>query len=137
MPFVPKEDLPQGEVCPPDDAQKIQGLFVRLIDAEQITDGCFLSWNARGRDNKKKVPPCLWAACSLVVWDQEWVDGPVARVKDFAVAARIPQKYGAVIAIGPDDGLAHRGSEESPHISFWMSKDFDPAAALVQIVSLA
>jgi hypothetical protein len=136
LPFVPKEQLPTDETCPPDEAQQVEGLYVRLIDADEISDQCFLSWNARGRENKKKVPSCIWAACSLIEWDEDWVDGPLARVKDFALAARIPQKYGAVISIGPDDGLAYRGSEESPHISFWMAHDFDPAAALVQIVSL-
>lgn len=143
MPFVPKEklpdNLPNGETCPPQGAEQISGLYVRLVDGPTASNDCFSSFNAQGKENKRKVSPCTWAACSLVVWDEEWVDGPEARVRDFAIAAGVfkYKKYGAIISVNPHDGVGYRGSEESPHVSFWMSEDFDPEQSLVKIVSLA
>lgn len=137
MPFSPKEKLP-AEKCPPDDAIELSGLYVRLIEGPAIEPECCLSFNALGKENKKKVDPCIWAACSLVKWDVEWVDGPEARVRDFAIAAGVfkYKKYGALIKLSPADGLAHSGSEDSPHVSFWMAKDFDLQKAVVKVVSL-
>lgn len=134
--FRPKEPLPLQ--CPPEGARPLSGLFVRLVAGPTIDASFCDSFNAMGRPLKKKMDPCVWAACSLVVYDEEWVDGPIARVVDFAKDAKLltHKPFGAIMRLTPECGLGYRGWEESPHFSFWMASNFDPSSAVKKVVSL-
>lgn len=134
--FAPKEALPTE--CPPDKAAPLSGLFVRLVEGP-IVDATFCdSFSAMGKVAKANVDPCVWAACSLIVYDEEWPGGPIARVVDFAKQRRLIQykKFGAIIRLSPEAGVGIRSTEDSPHYSFWMAYGFQPATAVQDIVSL-
>jgi hypothetical protein len=137
VPFMPKEVLP-GEHCPPENAIAMNGRFVRLVEEKNIKDTFCHSNNALGIQLRKNADPCIWAACSLIIYDESWVDGPLARVRDFAdrVGLLRHKKYGAILEIKRESGLGHRGTEDSPHVSFWMAANFNPQKALIDVVSL-
>lgn len=114
------------------------GRFVRLVTGPEL-DGMFChSHNALGLPPRKNTDPCIWAACSLIIYDENWVDGPIARVRDFAQSVGLlkHKTFGAILDITPASGLGHRGTEESPHVSFWIDANFEPADAVVDVVSL-
>jgi hypothetical protein len=133
---VAKEELP--ERCPPAEAVGISGVFVRLVAGQEIAPDFCASGRALGTD-RKKVDPCIWSACSLVLYDESWRGGPIARVRDFAQAVRLlrHKPYGAILELTPEDGVAVRTSADSPHWSFWMAHHFDPMKAVKEIVRIA
>ena len=135
--FVPKENLPSVS-CPPPEAKPISGVYARLIDAEKYKDNFCASFNALGRVMRKNADPCLWAACSLLEYDEAWPEGPVARLIDFARSANLLQykSHAAILKISTADGVAKKGYDASVHVSFWMDKSFDPKAAVMKVVPL-
>lgn len=140
MPFVPKEQLPEvpdGQ-CPPIDAVGMNGRFIRLVAGPEIDEVFCHSHNALGLPPRKNTDPCVWAACSLIIYDENWADGAIARVRDFAQSVGLlkHKTFGAILDITPNSGVGYRGTEESPHVSFWMAADFDPAGSVVDVVSL-
>lgn len=138
MPFIPKEQLPDDGTCPPPAAVEMTGRFIRLVTGPEIDEMFCHSHNALGLPLRKKADPCIWAACSLIIYDENWGDGPLARVRDFAQSVGLlrHKTFGAIIDITPESGVGHRGTEESPHVSFWMAAGFDPVGAIVEVVSL-
>jgi len=96
------------------------------------------SFNALGKTPKKKVDPCIWAACSLIEYDETWGSGAIARVRDFAEPLGLlrHKPYGAIMTINPAAGVGFKGRPDSPHISFWMAAGFDPGMAVTDVVSI-
>lgn len=134
--FEPKEQLPATS-CPPDDAIQLNGLYARLVNGDKLAADFCASFHAQGKTTRTHVDPCVWAACSLLKYDQNWTGGPIARILDFAKAAKLlPHKtHVAIMKIDADSGLA-KVSEGSIHVSFWMDKNFDPVSAVTDILVL-
>lgn len=125
-----KEALPES--CPPHSAVSITGKFVRFVESDILTENCFKSFAAQGKTSKSHIDPCIWAACSLVIYD-DGAEDPLRIARDFAKLKGISKhrKYAAVITLSPTDGVAHSSGEESPHYSFWMYSSFDSSQAKV------
>ncbi|MGY4318981.1 hypothetical protein [Bradyrhizobium sp. JR3.5] len=120
------EDLPPQ--CPPAKAKgmDIEGAY-RVVSCDKPTIKDFWSQAALGVPLRPTADACKWRSCSLFLKRDQAVDIagklPKSRIKD---------PHLALLVIEPNDGKALT-SKKSSHVDLWISKSFDPTAAIVKV----
>lgn len=117
------EPLPSS--CPTPTAVDVQLVDVwRFLRGTVVANDSFCSHAALGHDNRRGVPECIWASCSLFVGDAKTKSMlKLPKFKNFQARAelRIPVGSGKSLRTGD-------------HVDFWAYDTFSFAKAIVRVV---
>lgn len=118
-----KENLP--EECPLVDAADVALTDVwRFVKTDQITEECFASHDAIGKQRPDAVDACLWASCSLF----EGAEYTAARLK-----TQFGKRFIGRVKLEIPAGSGRSLADGVKHIHFWAYEQFEFVAHVVAV----
>ena len=126
-----RENLP-GD-CPPSDACPTRDMTVlRLVSCDPPPPEAFDSQAKLGMKMNSAVGPCRHASCSLFLAGEEWL--LQRQVRKLPRVRGGQMKFVAVLQLSAEAGVMKVAP--SGHVDLWMSNDFDPFAAITDVVQV-